>query len=88
MEPFETVEGIAAPLMLRDIDTDIITPMRRIVGRTSREEMGHWAFEPLRYLNEETENPDFVLNQPPYREATERRPRVIFRRRRCYPLPP
>ena len=76
MKPVTRIEGLAAPLLLPDVDTDVITPMGRIMV-TRREELGRWAFEPLRYLagtatgagSLPEENPDFVLNQPPWRAA-------------------
>ena len=74
MKPVRTIAGLAAPLLLADVDTDVITPMRRIMV-TRREDLGRWAFEPLRYRGtgeqgaDAEENPDFVLNQPPWRAA-------------------
>jgi 3-isopropylmalate/(R)-2-methylmalate dehydratase small subunit len=76
MRAVRTIRGLAAPLLLPDVDTDVITPMRRIMV-TRREDLGRWAFEPLRYLpgtatdagTAPSENPDFVLNQPPWRDA-------------------
>lgn len=75
MKPVSSIRGLAAPLLLPDVDTDVITPMRRIM-RARREDLGRWCFEPLRYLprgaddeDAPTENADFVLNQPPWRQA-------------------
>ena len=70
MEKFTTVRGPAAPLMLRDVDTDVIIPMRRLVGGGG--DLSRYAFEPLRYGEQGAdgpENPDFVLNRPEYRNA-------------------
>ncbi|MHA7819839.1 MAG: 3-isopropylmalate dehydratase small subunit [Erythrobacter sp.] len=62
--------GIAAPLMIDNLDTDTIIPSRemRSTGRTG---LAGGLFAPLRYLDADnrTENPDFVLNRPDYREA-------------------
>ena len=73
MQPFKTLTGIAAPLYKPNINTDIIIPMQFLVG-TPRESMGGNAFAPWRYVNpgdaDRTENPDFVLNKEPFREAT------------------
>ena len=68
MDPFVRLVGRAAPLLLPNIDTDVITPMRRIVDLGQRS-LGEIAFEPLRYREDGSENPDFVLNDPVYRDA-------------------
>jgi 3-isopropylmalate/(R)-2-methylmalate dehydratase small subunit len=68
MTPFTTVTGAAAPLMRPNIDTDVIIPIQRLTG-TPRDTLGHYAFEPLRYGADGAENPDFVLNRPPFRGA-------------------
>lgn len=76
MKPVSSIRGLAAPLLLPDVDTDVITPMRRIM-RVRRQALGQWCFEPLRYLagteasadDLPRENPDFLLNQPPWRDA-------------------
>jgi 3-isopropylmalate/(R)-2-methylmalate dehydratase small subunit len=68
MQAFTTVSGTAAPLMRDNIDTDVIIRVERLAG-TTRAEMGPWAFEALRYQPDGSENPDFVLNQAPFRGA-------------------
>lgn len=68
MEALRQIEGMAAPLLRQNIDTDVIIPMGRLL-RASRDELGGYAFEPLRYLSDGEENPDFVLNQPAFRGA-------------------
>ena len=68
MDKFTTVAGVAAPLMAANIDTDTIIRIERLTGLTP-EAMGEWAFETLRYRPDGSENPDFVLNQEPFREA-------------------
>ncbi len=68
MDPFVRLVGRAAPLLLPNIDTDVITPMRRIVDPGQRS-LGEIAFEPLRYREDGSENPDFALNDPVYRDA-------------------
>ena len=60
MEPFSVVSGPAAPLMRRDIDTDIIIRVERL--NLPRSELGRWALEPLR-------GPHFILDQPVFRGA-------------------
>jgi 3-isopropylmalate/(R)-2-methylmalate dehydratase small subunit len=64
MEAFTVVRGAAAPLMLPDINTDIIAP-----GHTGKGEMALDAFGPFRYLPDGSENPSFVLNQDRFRGA-------------------
>ena len=69
MEKFTVLKGVAAPLMLANVDTDAIIRMERL-SRLDRGELGRWAFESLRYLPDGSENPQFLLNQPPWRSAT------------------
>ena len=68
MKPFTVVQGPAAPLLLDNIDTDVIVRIERI-ARHKRGEFARWAFEALRYLPDGAENPDFILNRQPFREA-------------------
>ncbi len=68
MEKFTLLKGVAAPLMLANVDTDAIIRMERL-SRLERGELGQWAFESLRYLPDGGENPQFPLNQPPWRSA-------------------
>jgi 3-isopropylmalate/(R)-2-methylmalate dehydratase small subunit len=68
MTPFITVSGRAAPLMKTNIDTDVIVRIERLTAG-SRDKLGLYALEALRYRADGTENPDFVLNQPKYRQA-------------------
>jgi 3-isopropylmalate/(R)-2-methylmalate dehydratase small subunit len=72
MERFERTESPATPLLLRDVDTDVIIPMRRIVALRSGEDLARFAFEPLRYGPEGADGPldaTCVLNQPGYAHA-------------------
>ena len=68
MEKFTRVTGIAAPLMRPSIDTDVIIPIDDCVS-VPRAEQGRCAFRPLRYLADGSDNPEFVLNRAPFREA-------------------
>jgi 3-isopropylmalate/(R)-2-methylmalate dehydratase small subunit len=68
MDKFTVLKGVAAPLMLANVDTDAIIRMERL-SRLERGELGRWAFESLRYLPDGSENPQFLLNQPPWRSA-------------------
>ncbi len=68
MDPFTTLTGIAAPLPLANVDTDKIIPARflKTIARTG---LGVHLFDPLRFDDEGQERPDFVLNQPAFRQA-------------------
>jgi 3-isopropylmalate/(R)-2-methylmalate dehydratase small subunit len=68
MEKFTTLTAVAAPLLLSNIDTDTIIPMARYVT-AEREAMHEFAFEPLRFHADGSENLEFVLNQPQFRGA-------------------
>lgn len=68
MQKFTRVTGTAMPLMKANIDTDVIIPAKRLVGH-KREELGAFAFEAHRYRPDRSDNPDFILNQPRYRNA-------------------
>jgi len=68
MDKFTVLDGIAAPLPVVNVDTDKIIPARHLksVARTG---FGKYLLEPLRYRADGSENPDFVLNKPAYRNA-------------------
>src|SRR6201995_2062309 len=66
---FNKVSAIAAPIMRANIDTDIIIRIERVVGNSVRGTLGKWAFGSLRYLPDGSENPAFILNREPYRQA-------------------
>ncbi len=68
-KPFTTVTAIAAPIMRSNIDTDVIIRIERLVGNSARGNLGKWAFGSLRYLPDGSENPAFILNREPYRQA-------------------
>jgi 3-isopropylmalate/(R)-2-methylmalate dehydratase small subunit len=69
MDKFTVLTGVAAPLPVINIDTDKIIPARHLKS-VERTGFGKYLFEPMRYLNDGSENPDFVLNKPAYRKAT------------------
>ena len=71
MEPFEQHTGIAAPLIQLNIDTDAIIPSREIKS-VSKKGLEDGMFAEWRYLSLKTrkENPEFILNQEPYRRAS------------------
>ena len=68
MEKFTTLTAIAAPLPMINVDTDKIIPAKwlKTIKRTG---LGVALFETLRYRDDGSENPDFVLNREPYRRA-------------------
>jgi len=68
-KPFTKLSAIAAPIMRGNIDTDVIIRIERLVGTSIRGTLGKWAFGSLRYLPDGSENPDFILNREPYRDA-------------------
>ena len=68
-KPFNTLTAIAAPIMRGNIDTDVIIRIERLVGNSIRGTLGKWAFGALRYLPDGSENPEFILNREPYRQA-------------------
>ncbi|WP_407150819.1 3-isopropylmalate dehydratase small subunit [Bradyrhizobium sp. ORS 86] len=68
-KPFNKLIATAAPIMRSNIDTDVIIRIERLVGNSIRGTLGKWAFGSLRYLPDGSENPDFILNREPYRQA-------------------
>ncbi len=68
MEKFTTLTGIAAPLPLINVDTDMIIP-KQFLKTIKRSGLGKNLFDEMRYLEDGRENPDFVLNKPAYRNA-------------------
>jgi 3-isopropylmalate dehydratase small subunit len=68
MEPFQRLDGGAAPLGLANIDTDQIIPAR-FLKTVERKGLGKGLFAGLRYDDAGAERPDFVLNQPAYKGA-------------------
>lgn len=68
-KPFTELTAIAAPIMRSNIDTDVIIRIERLVGNSVRGTLGKWAFGSLRYRPDGSENPEFILNREPYRQA-------------------
>jgi len=68
MEKFTTLSGIAAPLPLINIDTDMIIP-KQFLKTIKRSGLGVNLFDEMRYDDNGDEIADFVLNKPQYREA-------------------
>ena len=68
MEKFTTLEGVAAPLKMVNVDTDMIIP-KQYLKTIKRTGLGKGLFSDRRYNDDGSENPDFILNQPAYRNA-------------------
>jgi 3-isopropylmalate/(R)-2-methylmalate dehydratase small subunit len=68
MEKFTVLEGVAAPLKLVNVDTDKIIP-KQYLKTIKRTGLGKGLFAELRYKDDGSENPGFILNQPAYRKA-------------------
>jgi 3-isopropylmalate/(R)-2-methylmalate dehydratase small subunit len=68
MEKFEKLQGIAAPMPLVNIDTDMIIPKVHLKS-IKRTGFGKNLFDEMRFNRDGTEIADFVLNKPQYREA-------------------
>jgi 3-isopropylmalate/(R)-2-methylmalate dehydratase small subunit len=68
MEKFTTLTGVAAPLDMINVDTDMIIP-KQYLKTIARTGLGKGLFTELRYRDDGSENPDFVLNKPAYRDA-------------------
>ena len=68
MDKFTTLTGIAAPMPLVNIDTDMIIP-KQFLKTIKRSGLGVNLFDELRYDRDGNELPEFVLNQPAYRDA-------------------
>jgi 3-isopropylmalate/(R)-2-methylmalate dehydratase small subunit len=68
VDKFTQLTGVAAPLPMINVDTDKIFPAIHLktIKRTG---LGGLLFEEVRYRPDGSENPDFVLNQPPFRNA-------------------
>jgi 3-isopropylmalate/(R)-2-methylmalate dehydratase small subunit len=68
MKPFTVLDAKAAPMMRQNIDTDIVIPIHRLRD-VAQADLGPYAFEPLRYLPDRSDNPEFPLNKPAYKGA-------------------
>ncbi len=68
MEKFNTLTGVAAPLPMLNVDTDMIIP-KQFLKTIKRSGLGKNLFDEMRYDDNGNEIPDFVLNQSAYRNA-------------------
>ena len=69
MEKFEKFSGIAAPMPLVNIDTDMIIP-KQFLKTIKRSGLGVNAFAEMRYKSDGSEVEDFVLNKEAYRDSS------------------
>lgn len=68
MEPFVRIHGPAVPLMLPNVDTDVIIRIERLTS-LPRNQLGPHALEALRYRADGSEDPECILNQPQFHHA-------------------
>jgi 3-isopropylmalate/(R)-2-methylmalate dehydratase small subunit len=68
MTPFTTLTGVAAPLDIMNVDTDMIIP-KQYLKTIKRTGLGTGLFSEMRYKDDGSDNADFVLNKPAYRKA-------------------
>ena len=68
MDKFTTLTAVAAPMPIVNVDTDMIIP-KQYLKTIKRTGLGTGLFSEMRYRDDGSENPDFVLNKPAYRNA-------------------
>ena len=68
MEKFTQITGVAAPLNMINVDTDMVIP-KQFLTTIERSGLGRGLFFEMRFDSDGNENPDFVLNKPQYRNA-------------------
>jgi len=68
MDKFTRLEGVAAPLRIVNVDTDMIIP-KQYLKTLKRTGLAKGLFSELRYKDDGSDNPDFVLNKPAYKNA-------------------
>ena len=68
MEKFTKLTGVVAPMPIVNVDTDMIIP-KDYLKTIKRTGLGTGLFAEMRYNDDGSENPDFVLNKPAYRKA-------------------
>ena len=69
MDKFTRLTGVAAPLPIDNVDTDMIIP-KQYLKTIKRTGLGAGLFAEMRYREDGSEHPDFVLNKPAYRKAS------------------
>jgi 3-isopropylmalate/(R)-2-methylmalate dehydratase small subunit len=68
MDKFTVLEGVAAPLPMINVDTDKVIP-KQYLKTIKRTGLGKGLFAEMRYNADGSDNPDFVLNKPAYKNA-------------------
>jgi 3-isopropylmalate/(R)-2-methylmalate dehydratase small subunit len=68
MEKFTKLTGVAAPMNMINVDTDMIIP-KNFLKTIKRSGLGQNLFDEMRYDRDGKENPDFILNKSAYRQA-------------------
>ncbi len=68
MDKFTKLTAVAAPMPIINVDTDMIIP-KQYLKTIKRTGLGSALFSEMRYRDDGSENPDFVLNKPAYRNA-------------------
>src|ERR1700748_322036 len=68
MQKFNVLTGVAAPLPMINVDTDMIIP-KQFLKTIKRTGLGKNLFDEMRFTPDGKEIPDFVLNKPAYRKA-------------------
>ena len=68
MQKFTTLRGVAAPMPMINVDTDMIIP-KQFLKTIKRTGLGKNLFDEMRFEMDGKEKPDFVLNKPAYRKA-------------------
>ncbi len=68
MDKFDTLTGVAAPMPLINIDTDMIIP-KQFLKTIKRSGLGANLFDEMRFNDDGSEKEDFVLNKPAYRNS-------------------
>ncbi|MBX9989574.1 3-isopropylmalate dehydratase small subunit [Phreatobacter oligotrophus] len=68
MQKFTVLTGVAAPMRTINVDTDMIIP-KQYLKTIKRTGLGKGLFSEMRFRDDGSENPDFVLNKPAYRNA-------------------
>ena len=68
MDKFTTLTAVAAPMPIVNVDTDMVIP-KQFLKTIKRTGLGASLFYEMRFNEDGSENPDFVLNKPAYREA-------------------
>ena len=69
MDKFTSLRGVAAPMPMINVDTDAIIP-KQFLKTLTRKGLGKHLFTEMRYADDGSEKPDFVLNKEPYRKAS------------------